>query len=839
MKYSFSLGQYHSKKDLSKILSLSQSDFAEKLNSQIGAFDEIIDWGARYEGVYVVEIVKVEKHPDADKLQICFINDGGVAKNVERGSDGLIQLVCGGPNAREGLFTAWVSPGAIVPSTYDDKEPFVLSKIKLRGIESSGMLATPKELAISNDHDVVIELQALGVETKLTEPGTPFKKLFGLDDVIVDFENKMFTHRPDCFGHLGIAREIAGIQGINFESPGWYDLNVKPPKAESKLKLEVKNQVPELVPRYTAVCIEGLRIEPSPMWLKAYLTRLGIKPINNVVDITNYMMILTGQPIHAFDFDKVGQNDKLAKLTIRHPSTDDKIKTLKVISGKELELHESTITIYKDDTPIDLAGINGGANSEISGSTTKIILQSAIFDMYSIRRTSMRFGIFTDAVTRYTKGQSEEQTWPVLIKAMQMLQELIPEVKFGKIIDINSKDSEFEHQHLVVPIEKINRVLGLNLSHQEISNLLSSVEIENHDMGNLNEICATVPFWRKDLQIEEDLIEEIGRLYGFNKIEAKLPIRPATPARKNTMIELKKAVRSTLSRLGANEVLTYNFVNTKLLEHAGQNPEMAFKIRNALSPDLQVYRLSLIPNLLEKIHPNIKAGEPEFVLYEIGKAHIKEHLESEAGLPEEFQRLSLIYANKTKTDGAPFYIVKRYLIELLDSLNLSYKFTVLNEDFFSAKVPITSVYEPARSAGIEIEGELRGIIGEFNSGVTKNFKLPESSAGFEIDLEWCADKFSQDPVYEPLSKFPSVNQDVTISISSESSYAEAKSELQDKLEKVTKKSGIKFSVSLVSIFQKEGSNSKNITFSLEFWHLERTLKTEDTVNLLSGSIGVG
>lgn len=835
MKYSFKLGQQNSKVDLSKILKLSQTELSEKLNSQIGAFDEIIDWGLRYEGVYVVKIVSAEKHPDADKLQICLIDDGGAAKNVDRNQDGFVQVVCGAPNAREGLSTVWVSPGSTVPSTFEDKEPFVISKIKLRGQESNGMLASNKELNISSDHEGILELESPEVEKILLKPGTPFKKLYNLDDIIVDFENKMFTHRPDCFGHLGIAREVAGIQGINFRSPEWYQ-NMAPafPEAESKLKLEIINQIPELVPRYTAVCIEGIEIAPSPVWLQSYLTRLGIKPINNVVDVTNYMMVLTGQPMHAFDFDKVKQTENLAELTIRKPSKGDK---LKVLSGKDIDLHEDTITIYKDDLPIDLAGMMGGANSEISDDTTRIILQSASFDMYNIRRTSMRFGIFTEAVTRYTKGQPEAQTAVVLFKAMQMIQELIPDSKTGEVLDLGDKKSE--PKHLEIKIEKINSILGLNLSREQISKTLNFVEIYSHEM--LDEVCVTPPFWRTDLEIPEDYIEEIGRLYGFNNIEAKLPVRRISPARKNPMIELKSVIRANLSKHGANEVLTYNFVNESLLKRAGQDPELAYKIRNAISPDLQRYRLSLVPNLLDKVSMNVKAGQDKFALFELGKCHVKDHLEDKdingVKLPVEFQRLGFVYTNKDQQDGSPYFVAKKYLEDILKTLNIDYRFIELNSEMFGAKIPISSVFEPARSAGLEIKDgnkyELRAIIGEFNPATTQNFKLPINSAGFELDLGLISEKYNLDPSYKPLNKFPLISQDLTVEVTPTDKYSETYNSLENKLNSKTKSTGVEFKILPLSIYQAKSGADKKISFNIEFWHPERTLTSKEVSKLIA------
>ncbi len=849
MKYSFKLGQQsaeeQSNQKIDGILSLSKAELASKLNSQIGAFDEIIDWGSRYDSISVAKVISVKAHPDANKLKVCLVNDGGVAEGVQRDADGLIQVVCGDPDVIEGLITAWVAPGAIVPSTFEDKEPFKLSKIKLRGVESSGMLATAKELNLNSDHDSLINLSDHNLPEDQLKVGTPFKELFNLDDIIVDFENKMFTHRPDCFGHLGVSREVVGIQNIQFKSPAWYkfDTNSSFPKPESKLKVEVDNQVPELCPRYMVIPIEGVNIEPSPLWMQSILTRLGIKPINNVVDVTNYMMVLTGQPMHAFDFDKVKLNDQLAKFTLHKPKKGDQ---LKVLNGKTLQFDPAVDTVLISDHQkvIDLAGMMGGANSEIDDSTKRIVLECANFDMYAIRRSSMKYGIFTDAVTMYTKGQSAAQTEPVLAKAISMLKGLIPTIKVGELVDI--KKDAFEYDHLTITVDKVNQILGLSLTKAEIVKILKSVEIYSHDLGGLNEICVSPPFWRQDLQIEEDVIEEVGRLYGFNKIPAILPERSISPATPNPMLKLKSVVRQELSKSGANEVLTYNFVSEKLIKRANQNPEMAYTIRNALSPELQKYRMAVVPNILEKIHSNIKDGFEHFSLYEIGKAHVKTHLQDDPQtgvlLPTEFQRLGFVSASKNKVEGSPFFVAKRYLSELLSSLGVKFKFIELGSEMFGVNIPITSVYLPGRTAGVEIAGQLRGVIGEFNLDIAKNFKLPESCAGFELDLEILKEEFNLDHDYSPLNKFPSISQDVTIETSGDQSYQLTLDALVHNLELKLNKSTnntnspkvnkIKFKIEPKGIYQASDSKTKKVTFSIKFNHPERTLNTDEVAKLL-------
>ena len=271
-------------------------ELVEKINQQLGAVEEVIDLGSRYQGAVIARVVKCTKHPDADKLSVCEI-DAGTGENI--------QVVCGAPNVREDLWVVWLQPGATVPATANDKEPFVLGARELRGVVSNGMLASAKELALGDDHNGIVELiEADLLNGKALEAGASFAETFGLDDTIIDIENKMFTHRPDLFGQLGVAREIAGIQNQQFKSPDWY-LETPQFAETTDLELEVVNEAADAVPRFMAVAMKDVVVRPSPLWLQCALVAMGGKPINNIVDVTNYVMLMTAQPTHAYDYDKL------------------------------------------------------------------------------------------------------------------------------------------------------------------------------------------------------------------------------------------------------------------------------------------------------------------------------------------------------------------------------------------------------------------------------------------------------------------------------------------------------------------------------------------------------
>src|SRR3990167_5485899 len=746
MKLSLNICQEFSSVDLK---TLSKDQLIEKINQQIGATEEVIDLGAQYQGVLVAKIVSCEKHPDADKLSLCKIDDGGANKQVARDASGYVQVVCGAPNAREGLIVAWIPPGVVVPSTVN-KDPLTLEAREIRGQVSGGMLASESELDISGEHTGLLEINASDEGEELTRPGTEFKKLYGLDDLVFDIENKMFTHRPDLFGQLGLARELAGIQGLKFNSPTWYTENVKFKDAENSLVVE--NQIPKLCARYMAVALDGIKVGPSPTWLKSNLHRLGIRPINNVVDITNYMMILTGQPMHAFDADKIS-----GKIIIRNPKKGEKMTLL---DGKEITLDTGSILIADEQKPIALGGVMGAKNSEVSKSTTRIIVECANFDMFNIRRSSMHYGIFSDSVTRFTKGQSPRQCAAVLSQSLGLFEQLTGGKQASDICDeyvVPAKPANID-------VKLVNESLGTDLSDTDVATILNNVEINVAAGGRGQQVQP--PFWRTDLEIYQDIIEEVGRLYGFNKLPKSLPSRTTTPPITNKEVELKKNLRQALASFGANEVLTYNFVHGNLLTKAGQTPENSYKLRNALSPDLEYYRQTITPSLLDKVHPNIKSGHDEFALFEIGKSHNKVHSKKDE-VPQELDMLAMVYANKkpAKTDGSAYFQARNYLDQLMASFGLTLEYKTVGDDMI---FPVTAPFDFKRSALVTTKETKTfiGIVGEYKQEVANGFKLPDVSAGFEIGTAHILEALGKktDSGYKPLGRYPSTTQDINTNV---------------------------------------------------------------------------
>lgn len=776
----------------------------EKIGSQLGEVEEVVDLGKKYKGVVVAKVISCVKHPNADRLKVCTIDDGGSAADVERLENGLVQVVCGAPNVAEGQLVAWLPPGAIVPATYD-KDPFVLESRELRGERSNGMIASANELGVSDDHSGILVLESD------IKPGDDFAKIFGLDDHIIDIENKMFTHRPDCFGMMGVARELAGIQQIPFTSPAWYmDSKEIGESSDDKDLLIVENSLPELVPRFVVQVIQNIEVKPSPLWLQIFLNKIGMKSINNIVDVTNYIMYLTGQPLHAFDYDKVAKlSGNKPTLNVRFPKKDENIKLL---NGKTITPRSEAIMIATDKHAIALGGVMGGSETEVDGHTKNIILECANFDMYSIRRTSMYHGLFTDAVTRFSKGQSQLQNDKVISRAVSMVVEYAGGQPAKTVYDLKNK--LIEPKEVALELDFINSRLGLELKAEQIVDLLRNVEFAA-EITRGSVIVVKAPFWRTDIEIPEDVVEEVGRLYGFDNLNLELPSLKTSVSVIDEYINIKDYLRNKLAALGANELQNYSFVHGDLIEKSDQDKHEAFKISNALSPELQYYRMSIVPSLVEKVHPNIKLGYEKFGLFELGKVHGKSQV-AEDGVPMEFGRVACVVTGD-------YFSAKKILENLLEtSENLEYlqfKGSLLENHDLAKQM--LAPFDPDRSAVVMNSGKPVGVVGEFKSKVRKKFKLPSNCAGFEAFLSAFKDL---DKKYKPMSKFPETIQDICFKTMSNLSYAEIARNFSKALE-LSLPNDVNFSLSCIDIYQKD-PDFKQTTFRVNFQSYERTLTKE-------------
>jgi phenylalanyl-tRNA synthetase beta chain len=782
-------------------------ELATLIGARLVEIEEVIDIGAKYKDVIVAKVVTCEKLENSDHLNVTKLDDAGVAQDVERDADGYVQVVCGAPNIRAGIVVAWLPPNSVVPNTHNDEEPFVLGARKLRGVMSNGMIASARELALFDEHDGILELD------NDLKPGADFAKSYELDDYLLDIENKSLTHRPDAFGIIGFAREIAAIQGKAFTTPQWL-AGLEPVFAEKQGAIDapvitIENK--ELCARYQAVVLsEADGSAKSPLQLQTYLARVGVRPISAIVDVTNYLMMLTGQPLHAFDYDKLvacagGKADI-------HVRTGREGETLELLDGRTVELSVSDIVIAAGDTAIGLAGAMGGANTEIDDTTKNIIIESATFNLYNLRATQMRHGIFSEAITRFTKGQPAELVAPVLADAVRMMGELAGAKRVSDIAQ------DYPGKREIAPIyigieENINNILGSEFTATQVIDTLNNIEF-TLSAQNGNTIAVTPPYWRSDIHIPEDIVEEIGRLNGFDNITPTLPNRDFTAVRPSRFDQLRAEVRRTLVRAGANEVLTYSFVHGDMLTKANQKPEDSYRIVNSISPELQYYRQTLTPSLLNAVHANVRQGFDSFALFEVNKVHPKQHGMTDENVPAEVDAIALVVTNKKTSSGAPF--------------GLDLLFSPIDAD---PNYPVTAPFEHRRAAIVTDRktDTFIGIVGEYKKSVSKGFKLPDYSAGFEIgapSLLTAVQKLTSS--YKPLSRYPSTERDICFQVGRDMQYQQ----IIDSVKTALQETGLETIVSPVDIYQQEASPTKNVTLRIRLTAYDRTLTGNEVAEVI-------
>ena len=762
----------------------------EELIRLIGArlveVEGVIDEAHKYDKICVVRVVKADKIPDTH-LTLCQINTG----NSE---DSLIQVVCGAPNVREGMLAAWIAPGATVPASAKEDAPFVIGKRKMLGkYESNGMLAGADELDFGDDHSGIVE-----IDPELAKPGDPLADVFDLNDLILEIENKSLTHRPDCFGIIGFAREVAGILGQEFKNPEFlFRENIFPEgfliSAKDGLRsvdsdIDIKIEQPEICSRYSAAALKVTKATEKEKYLskmQILLAKSGMTSVSRIVDVTNYLMLLTGQPLHAFDYDKfisVGDS-KNTEVVVRLAEKGEKIVLL---DDSEVELNENDIVIASGHIPVALAGAMGGKNTMVDENTKQILLESASFSLYNLRKTQMAHGIFSEAITRFTKGVPSGGTFNVLTEAVKEIA--------GKPVSVMDYYPNSNPAPTVeVSVQEINNLLGTDYSQELIVKTLKNVSFDvNEKKDNLE---VTPKYWRTDIHIKEDVIEEVGRLLGYDNINPTLPLHGT--ANENPMFSLKHEIRNKMDKLGANELLTYSFVSGRLLEKADQDLNNSYKIINSISPELQYVRQSIVPSLLEKAYLNEKLPVEKFAIYEMNKLYRKEWGLDDENVPVEKNSLGFIIAER-KSHETAYYAAKKYVAELLSELNILPEFLPLK-----GKRAELRPFDSNRSAEIWLDGEMIGVVGEFKNSVRSAFKLAPYLAGSEIDLDAVLGKANCKKVIKPIAR---KTEDLTIT--TDETYAVALKKVQEEHPDATIMPG--------TIYQGAHQKTKNMTFRLEY-----------------------
>ncbi len=772
-------------------IKIPDEELVRLIGARLVEVEGVIDETHKYDNIYVVRVESAEKIPDTH-LTLCKINVGDIeVKNVPK-TDGLVQVMCGAPNVHAGMLAAWIAPGAVVPASVHEDAPFVIGKrTMLKKYDSYGMLAAADELDLGVDHEGIIE-----IEPSMAKPGEAFADVFELKDKILEIENKSLTHRPDCFGLIGFAREVAGILGQRFDEPiflthetvfeaGFLE-QTKNSVRKKGTKIKIKIEDAKICPRYT--CAQIKIVDPLAKnkyfsMMDTILAKSGMHSISKIVDVTNYLMLLTGQPLHAFDYDKFNKVGGTSEpnVIVRVAKKGEKIELL---DGSILECTSDDILITSNNVPVGLAGAMGGANTMIDENTKNVFLEAATFSLFNLRKTQMSHGIFSEAITRFTKGIPAGGTFNVLAEAIKEIN--------GKVIDMNDEWMEDVKSNTVeVSVNEINDLLGTQYDEALIIKTLSNVGFDIKKKGK--KLLVIAPYWRTDIHISEDITEEVGRLLGYDNIAPVLPLH--LTAERNPAFVLRRRIRELMARYGASEALTYSFVSGRLLEKAGQDVKNSYKIINSISPELQYIRQSIVPSLLDKTYMNEKLPVDKFAIYEMNSIYRKEYGMDTESVPIEKASLGFVIAERKNKDTA-FYKAKKYAAKLFEELNIEVDFLPLE-----GKRAEEKPFEPKRSAEIFINEEYVGVVGEFKNSVKTEFKLAPYVAGFEVDIELLLKYMSQK---KTIAFGVKKKEDLTITTNK--TYAEALKQVKKDYPDAQILPGV--------IYQAEGQNDRNITFHI-------------------------
>lgn len=710
---------------------LTPAQIADKLTMLGLEVDSVEELFVELEKITTARIRDVTKHPDADKLTVCTVDTGTE----------ILQVVCGAPNARAGMMTALAKPGVRLP------DGTKIKKAKVRGVVSSGMLCSAMELGLTNDHSGILDLNGQ------LACGLPIAEALGLRDTVIEVD--LTPNRPDCASVRGIAREVSSFTGGNL-GPLVADIT---PLTGVNIGYEVIIEAPDLCPRYAARKLTQVTIGPSPLWMQQRLTAVGMRPINNIVDITNYVMLESGQPLHAFDFTTL----KEGKIIVRRPTARE--TTLTTLDGSQRQLDGEMLLICDAERPIAVAGVMGGLETEITDKTTTILLESACFNPISIRRTARKLGIPSEASYRFERGVDPNLADSALERAVVLMVEYA-----GARADVDGIDiypGKKAPLQLQLRIDKVCSLLGLKLSHDEVTRYLQSIEFL---VTPLNEIIldVIVPSFRVDIEREIDLIEEVARLVGYNEIPTSQPqIRMDYPKRDALRILRQEAARILTSQ-GFYEAINYSFVADNHLNLCRLAEDdyrrKVTRLLNPLSEEQSIMRSMLLPGMLENIRRNINFQQPDIRLFETGKIFLQQEPDS---LPEERLQLCAVISGHRYPEAEPLYYsgqgsdffdIKGAVANLLGLLRVTGNAPL----FQHYPVLIPPYCDPACAAMVMDGDTMVGSVGLVHPETLKGFGIKQQVYFFEIDLQHLLAMDRKVKKFTTLPKYPSVKRDISL-----------------------------------------------------------------------------
>lgn len=777
-------------------IKLAPEVLADKL-SMIGLeVESFEDLSKKYAGFVVGEVLEKTKHPNADKLSLCKVNTGNE----------VVEIVCGGPNVAAGQKVAVALNGATILHNQHDPEgkPFVIQRVKIRGVESNGMICSAYELDLGDDKEGILVLD------EKAKRGTPLAKYLGMEDVV--YEMEVTANRGDWLSHIGVAREIQALTKKKSKLP---PVKIRESKLQAVQSATIKILDPQKCRRYSSRVLHNVKVQPSPKWLQDRLSAVGVRPINNIVDITNYVLMETGQPLHAFDYNR------LAKHTIIVKRAEDG-DTFTTLDGKERKLNSDILMICDGERQVAIAGVMGGANSEINETTTSVLIESANFAPSSIRRASKFLGLSTDASQRFERSVDIEMTAYAAHRAAQLIQELTGAEVLRGVIDVYPKKAK--EKQIRLHVKRVNDILGTTLSARRIIDLLRLLEITPVSQSK-EIIVASAPTFRADIVEEIDLIEEVARVYGYNNIETKTY---ATVDFSKPLVthSFSDELRNFLVGAGFNEILTFSLLEDSAASLAGGN---AIKVLNPVSLDASSLRTSLVGGALQVTKHNSSRGEQNLRLFEIGNVfslHNSQMSDDLADYQEEERLLLLLTGHPSSSQyGAEerkveFFDLKGEVEALLNKFSLD-KYSFISYDSENALIE--------SGLQVEINGTYAGFFGKIAKSIAKRFDIDEAVFVAELRTKVVEENLIVEKKFKELPKFPSVRRDLAFVVDAALP--------QRDVERTMKEAGgtllSKLVLFDVYVGDQVGAGKKSLAYALEFHPLDRTLTDKEADELIA------
>ncbi|TGE31050.1 phenylalanine--tRNA ligase subunit beta [Desulfosporosinus sp. Sb-LF] len=774
----------------------SAEDLAETLTRGGIEVEGVENLNKGFEKVVIGEIVSLTKHPDADRLWVCVVNVGQEE----------VTIVTGAQNLLVGDRIPVAMVGATLPNDLS------IRKSKLRGVVSLGMLCSREELLL--DASVGSDRSENGI--LILTPGAPigenFGNYLGREDSVLDLE--LYPNRPDCLAMVNVAREVACLTRKKPHLTKWAEKDqVLSLPTDPDLRIIIEDD--ELCHRYAGLVVEDVHIAPSPEWMQRRLKAAGVRPINNIVDITNYCMLEMGQPLHAFDRDKIRGD-----IHVRAAHPEEKINTL---DGVERKLQTDTLLIADDHQALAVAGVMGGLDSEVTQDTTRLMIESAHFSGVSIRRTSRRLGLRSEASNRFEKGIDVQG----IVATLGRVCDLLLDLGAGRPVALVDEVKKIPpHRQVSLSAEHTSTVLGIELKTAEIREVLENLNFRYEEQAGLFQV--EIPTYRSDIEIEEDLMEEVARLIGYDRIPTTLPQGDLTQGRRTPEQEFRRRLRKTLAQSGMDEVMTYTFTRADTDAQWG-SAKHSIPLLNPLREELSVMRTTLLPGLLDVAARNISRRNTDVSIFEIGNTYWGEE-QPLRNLPREELRVAGVAVGKggrhwlNQSVEYDFY----YLKGIMEEVALEFG---LKLDYRRAKNEL--LLHPGRSADIYLQNQRIGFLGEMHPSLEKEWGL-ERVVVFELELAGLFARMRQTVRAHSIPRFPAIQRDLAIVVSVETS-ADAV------MAKMRKLGGdLLQQVEIFDVYTGKPipDDRKSLAFSLRYQSLERTL-TDDEVNILNSRVSEG